>query len=330
MPVIPNFPKPGKPLNLTQLVDLKTYNVSTDDALRISARAAVPNPGLPQDIVERFDFGVPFDVELEAVPVAQGVATLSGASRTHLFVSVEGLGTNLTGKAEKPLARFLQRFMKGQPNAVTVRGEAAADPGLPRTKPAPAYLAKSLPDVVVDLEFPGPDPVPELVKSMSIEDMSIEQGDDGGMAASGTMVALLAMPKGLEGVRLNVTGVRPDVLIYDGETAPQDPYDPSHPPPRAFSRITTAQFLNATTTAGDDGAVVRAPFKHLPLRVLDGHEAVFQGFIRKIILQRGALAGIDGVADARASLPIGEMDVHGLPVNGSMWIGRGTVLGLNV
>lgn len=330
MPVIPNFPPPGKPLNLSQLVDLKTYNVSTDDALRITARAAVPNPGLSQEIVQRVDFGVPFDVELQEVPVAAGVATLSGASRTHLFVSVEGLGTNLTGKAEKPLARFLQRFMKGQANSVTVRGQAKADPGLPHTKPAPAYLANSLPDIVVDLDFPGPDPVPEIVKSMSIEDMSIEQGDEGGMVASGVMVAVLAMPAGLEGVKPNVTGVRPDVLIYDGETLPQDPYDPAHPPPRAFSRITTTEFLNATTKMGDDGAVVRAPFKHLPLNVLDGHEGVFQGFIRKIILQRGALAGIDGIADARASLPIGEMDVEGLPVNGSMWIGRGTVLGMNL
>lgn len=311
-------------------MDLRTYNVSTDDGLRITARAAVPNPGLPTDTIEKLDFGVPFDVELESVPVAQGVATLSGASKTHLFVSVAGLGTNLTGKAEKPLARFVQRFMKGRPNSVTVRGEATADPGLPHTKPAPAYLAKQLPDVVANLSFPGPDPVPELVKSMSIEDMSIEQAEDGGMAASGIMVALLVMPKGLEGVRLNVTGVRPDVLIYDGETLPQDPYDPEHAPPRAFSRIESQEYLNATTTMGDDGAVVRAPFKHLPLRVLDGHESVFQGFIRKIILQRGALAGIDGIADARASLPIGEMDVAGLPVNGSMWIGRGTILGMNL
>lgn len=330
MPVIPNFPKPGHPLNLTQLVDLRTYNVSTDDGLRITARAAVPNPGLPADIGEKLDFGVPFDVELEKIPVAQGVATLSGVSRTHIFVSVNGLGTNLTGKAEKPLSRFLQRFMKGLPNSVTVHGQAEADPGLPRTKPAPTYLAQRLSDVEANLTFPGPDPVPELVKSMSIEDMSIEQAEDGGMAASGIMVAILEMPKGLEGVKLNVTGVRPDVLIYDGETTPQDPYDPTHPPPRAFSRISTQEFLNATTTAGDDGAVVRAPFKHLPLRVLEGHESVFQSFIRKIILQRGALAGIDGIADARASLPIGEMDVAGLPVNGSMWIGRGTILGMNL
>lgn len=330
MPVIPNFPPPGKPLNLTQLVDVRAYNVSTDDGLRIAVRAAVPNPGLTWDTVKRFDFGVPFDVELQKVPVAQGVATLSGASKTHIFVSVEGLGTQLTGKAEKPLARFVQRFMKGQANSVTVRGQAKADPGLPPTKPAPPYLAKSLPDVVVDLDFPGPDPVPELVKSMSIEDMSIEQGEEGGMVASGTMVALLVMPKGLEGVRLNVTGVRPDVLIYDGETPPQVPYDPKHPPPRAFSRITTSEFLNATTQSGDDGAVIRAPFKQLPLRVLDGHESVFQNFIKKIIFQRGALAGIDGISDARAALPIGEMEVEGLPVNGSMWVGRNTLLGVDL
>lgn len=312
------------------MVKIKNYNVSTDDGLRISAQADVPNPGLSEAAIKRFDFGVPFAVELEGVPVSDGVATLSGSSRSHLSVSVEGIGANMTGKAEKPLSRFLRRYMKGLSNNVTVQGQSKADPALPKTKPAPEYLAKSLPDITVNMSFPGPNPAPEIVKSISIEDMTIGQGEEGGMAASGTVVALLVLPKGLEGVKLNVTGVRPDVLIYDGTTTPQEPYDPAHPPPRAFSRISTDYYLNATTAVAEDGAVVKAPFKDLPLHVLDGRDSVFQGFIKKIILQRGALAGIDGVADAKARLPIGDMEIEGLPVNGSLWIGRSALLGFSL
>lgn len=220
--------------------------------------------------------------------------------------------------------------MKGLPNGVTVHGSSRPAFGLPKTKPAPAYLAQELPGVAVNLTFPGPNPPPEIVQSISIEDMSISQSEEGGMAASGTIVALLVLPAGMESVKLNVTGIRPDVLVYDGQTTPQDPYDPQHPPPRAFSRIHTDDYLDATTENADDGAVVRAPFKGLPLRVLEGRDGVFQGFVRKILIQRGALAGIDGEADARVKLPVGEVGVDGLPVNGSMWIGRSSMFGFNL
>jgi hypothetical protein len=157
--------------------------------------------------------------------------------------------------------------------------------------------------------------------------MKLGSGDS--IEASGTVVALVQLPPGLERVDLNVSSILPDVLIFDGSADGHDDRpDPRNPPEGAFARIHPAHFLNSTTARSDDPAtpdalVVRAPFENVPLQILEGRESIFRAFVSKVIFKGGANAGIGGVVDVRADLGVGDdIEIGDLPVTGDFWVGR--------
>ncbi len=168
------------------------------------------------------------------------------------------------------------------------------------------------------------------------------------------------IPPEMGGVDVDIVGVKPDVLIYNGpvqdleesnipSSSPISLYrvseDEDDYPARAFGHINPTFYLPSTTlpTISDPSdppssdpptsgkrLTVRAPITNLPLDVLPGRDPILRDFVSKIVFKGGALAGIDGEAAVKVKVGglSGKVGLSGLPVRGEVWVGRGRFMGL--
>jgi hypothetical protein len=157
------------------------------------------------------------------------------------------------------------------------------------------------------------------------------------MLASGTAIAEISLPKGMEAVDVNINAVKPDILVFDGPP-PDDDEEVSNRfddgeeeeyPPRAFGHIKPDEWLKATSERYSnpehpDWITVRAPMEDIPLEILKGRDSTMRGFVSKIVFKGGAVAGIKGTADVQVQLKgvRGQVGLGGLPVKGEVWVGR--------
>ena len=338
VPRIPGLPRPGKHLDLSQLVSLTGYSLSTSPskALTITASATIPNP--LQNISANVPYNFPFSISLSDGSVMAEVLTaplvFGDQSEARVLIGGE-IVANLTerGAADgSPLSSFLRNYLHGLDNPIIVRGLSRI-PSFAHKRdvtPPPSWILDSIPSLSLDLTFPGPQPPPRIIKTVSIEKMRLAE-KSGKMALSGIVVAEIELPEGMQGVSIDVKDVLPDVLIYDGpvsDEGPDEP-DPDSPPPRAFGRINPDDFVGSTTENANDPEhphrmVVRAPLKDVPLQVLQGRDNVLSDFVSKVVFKGGASAGIRGVASVHVQLAgvDGQVLLDDLPVRGEFWVGR--------
>ncbi|ORX34943.1 hypothetical protein BD324DRAFT_633320 [Kockovaella imperatae] len=327
IPHLNGLPRPGHQLNLSELVHLDSYHLQTigTSALGINASATLPNPFAEYDLGLDIPFALPFLISLSDGSAMARVTTsplrLDSAKALHL--SLEGeIIANLMHRNTSSLSTFLQRFLHGQDNPIIVSGLK-----VPAANPPPQWILEVLPDVAVSLTFPGPQPPPKVIKSVSIEHMRISERA-GQFLASGTVVARVELPETMQKIQLDVKGVAPDVLVYNGPAGDEDA-DPDEPPPNAFGRINPEDFLNSTTAPSDDplhpyAIIVTAPMTNVPLQVLEGRDGVFRNFASKVVFKGGAEAGIKGMASVKVDLKgvPGRATLEDLPVTGETWVGR--------
>jgi hypothetical protein len=228
---------------------------------------------------------------------------------------------------DSPLSLFLQNYMHGLDNPMTVRGLSALPRDSHIDRPPPSWLLAGLSSLSLALKFPGPNPPPRIIQSVTIEHMRLAERA-GKMRASGTVIVEIELPPGMQGVTVNVVEVLPDVLVYDGPAGPESP-DPADPPPRAFGHIRPGDFLDSTTEPSADPnhphrMVVRAPLQDVPLDVLPGRDSVLSDFVGKVVFKGGAEAGVKGTASARVEIVgvQGRVRLDNLPVKGEFWVGR--------
>lgn len=228
---------------------------------------------------------------------------------------------------DSPLSKFLQNYLHGFDNPITVRGLSQLPLHSHTDQPPPAWLLAGLPSLALNLKFPGPKPPPRIIQSVTIEHMRLTERA-GKMRASGVVVAEIELPPGMQSVTANVVKVLPDVLVYDGPAGDEEA-DPDDPPPRAFGHILPDDFLDSTTEPSADPEypyriVVRAPLQDVPLNVLPGRDSVLSNFVSKIVFRGGAQAGVKGTASVRVEIVgvQGQVGLNDLPVKGEVWIGR--------
>lgn len=317
------------------MVKLKGYTFRTEDSgLFLSAVATVPNvaPSLNTTVPFALPFriGIPGDrTEQQMATVITRPLSLDGAETISLEifgkVSVD-LRTRGGGNSSSLLSDFFQRYLQGEGNPIVVHGLESLPSFAHGAEAPPSWLLSLLPQLSVPLVFPGPSPPPKVIHSVNIEKMHLSESG-GKMLASGTVIAEIDLPPGMEHVTLDVRGVRPDVLVYDGP-AGEDPSDEEYPP-RAFGRIHPEEWLEAESRLSDNPffpyrLVVTAPLENVPLDVLPGRDRVLSGFVSKIVFKGGALAGIKGKASVQADIVGigGTVRLDNLPVLGSTWVGR--------
>ena len=151
------------------------------------------------------------------------------------------------------------------------------------------------------------------------------------MLASGTVIAEISLPKGMEAVDVNIGAVKPDIMIFDGPPPDDNENDDGDEeyPPKAFGHIKPDEWLKSTSERYSnpehpDWITVRAPMEDIPVEILKGRDSVMRAFVSKIVFKGGALAGIKGTADVQVQLRgvRGQVGLSGLPVKGEVWVGR--------
>lgn len=253
---------------------------------------------------------------------------VDGSPRINLSMSGE-IVANLVDQTirDSPLSKFLQNYLHGLDNPIVVQGLSRIPTFARNTTFPPEWLLDSMPSLSLGLTFPGPQPPPKIIQSVTIEHMRLAERA-GKMRASGTIIAEVELPDGMKTVNVDIVEVLPDVLVYDGEAGEEDP-DPDDPPPRAFGHILPDEFLDSETEISTDPEypyrlIVRAPLYDIPLNVLPGRDKVLSDFVGKVVFKGGEQAGVKGTASVRVELKgiDGRVRLDGLPVKGEFWVGR--------
>ncbi|KIM41262.1 hypothetical protein M413DRAFT_445300, partial [Hebeloma cylindrosporum] len=322
--------------------DNLVFNVSSSP-LTITASATVVNPA--PDTLSLTVPSLPFTVstadklQLASVSTAPIILT-----HPNITVHISGSVLSIPAAAFPSLSLLVSRYISGQPNALFI------------SSPLLQQLSE------IEVEFPAPNPKPQLLRDVTIRDMKIKPF--GGLfLASGVVEGKVVLPKGIN-IDLDVSNVFPDVLIFDGEVpgddelfqrgtathqnrlndsdtqlppAPPESPLPSPLPSHAFARVRPDDWLPSLSVRieppedDDAGATyfVSAKVVDVPLEVLPGRQKEFSNFVTKVIFSgEGADAGIQGTAAVVASvdgLPVnesGEIVLQGLPFHGTVHVGK--------
>jgi hypothetical protein len=233
--------------------------------------------------------------------------------------------------SDSAISVFLQNYLSGRDNPILVRGLSTLPTFAQTSHSPPHWLLSTLPSISIPLSFPGPSPKPKIIQTVTIESMRISESR-GKMLASGTVLAEISLPKGMEAVDVSINAVKPDIMVFDGPIDDDDDDDDDggeEYPPRAFGHIKPDEWLKATSERYQNPEhpgwiTVRAPMEDIPIEILKGRDGVMRGFVSKIVFKGGAVAGIKGTADVQVQLRgvRGQVGLGGLPVKGEVWVGR--------
>ena len=264
---------------------------------------------------------IPLNITLPAVPVAAflGRQKMAEVVTDPVSLAASSLNVTMAGQVAQldssALSAFLQNYLHGIDTPITVKGLGFI-PSFSNIT-LPQWVLQALSSFAAPLVFPGPRPPPKVIHSVTIEHMRITPGSR--IYASGTVIAQIDLPRGMEHMDVDVTGVLPDVVIYDG------PVEDG----KSFGHVRPEEYLNATTAKGEDvfnpdRLTVRAPIENVPVQILPGKDRVLSDFVRRIVFKGGALAGIDGNASVIAQITgvRHSVQLDDLPVRGETWVGR--------
>jgi len=232
--------------------------------------------------------------------------------------------------SDSAISVFLQNYLSGRDNPILIRGLSNLPSFAHSRLTPPHWLLSTLPSISVPLSFPGPSPKPKIIQTVTIESMRISESR-GKLLASGTVLAEISLPKGMEAVDVDINAVKPDIMVYDGpvDDDDADEGDGDEYPPKAFGHINPEEWLKATSERYQnpehpDWITVRAPMEDIPVEILKGRDGVMRAFVSKLVFKGGAVAGIKGTADVQVQLKgvRGQVGLGGLPVKGEVWVGR--------
>ncbi|EGO01207.1 hypothetical protein SERLA73DRAFT_159693 [Serpula lacrymans var. lacrymans S7.3] len=348
IPPLPGLPPPGHSTpfpSFSQLVTLQSFMVSSESKeVRLQAQASLVNPApLTFNLTMPT---LPFIISLPSpgkpsrlVPIASVHSRPFTSTHPNITLIVSGTVLPLPTNASSVLSTFVSRYLSLDLNPIMIS--------------TPIF-----PSLIIDTDFPAPNPRPQVMRNVTIRDMKIKpDGASGGFLASGTVYARIVLPKGMN-LSLDVNRVFPDVLVFDGEVPQLPPLPlsnthgegdvpnpplPNPLPERAFAHIRPDDWLFSTSvpdpTRDDEGAAfaVTANLVDIPMEVLPGRQKEFSNFVSKVIFgSQGALAGLQGSAAVGVyvhGMPFNngdsddnEMELTGLPFQGSVRIGKKTLL----
>ncbi|KAJ6588138.1 hypothetical protein B0H19DRAFT_1300752 [Mycena capillaripes] len=338
VPPIPGLPHSGPAPSLSELITLQTFTVySSSGSLGLAACATLPDPApMTFNLTSpSLPFTIALPTDVEHIPVASVSTAPFTLTHPNITLAISGSVLPLAASSSSILSAFLTRYLSGLANPILVS-------------------TPLIPDLTVDLDFPGPNPRPQILRNVTIHDMAIKPHGTT-FTASGTVYARVVLPKGME-VGLHVGRVLPDVLVFDGKVPDSAEYmplrggDPTSPPlpdplpEHAFGHIRPEDWLISQSgpVPSEDGEgsayAVTAKIVDVPLEVLPGREKEFTNFVSKVIFGTdGAVAGILGVAGVAVDvfdLPFpgddggSEMELHGLPFRGSVLVGKKSLTGV--
>ncbi len=308
------------------MVTLRSYAVHPipPSSLDLSAIADIVNP-LPGSLRGSLNQPLDFTISLRSAdpksdPSLASIARISTGpiTLTHpkITLSLSGSVLPIPHESVPLLSAFLSNFLSARPSPIRIE------------LPEPFSWT-------VDTFFPAPKEKPKIIRNLQLQNVKMYPDPETGeiLLASGTIVAVVDLPPGLEAVKLDIGRILPDVLIFDGPPTAEanllvplsspfvsadlsifkggdKPREPFPPPPlpnplpaTAFARIRPRLWLDAVSHIGPDPAdpnknatLVTAEIKDVPLDILPERDAVFRRFIQKVVFKGQAVAGIKGDA----------------------------------
>ncbi|KAF7327215.1 hypothetical protein MKEN_00298600 [Mycena kentingensis (nom. inval.)] len=199
IPPIPGLPPHGLP-DLAQLVTLQSFSLRSTEqgALELAALATLPDPAPPSFALSAPS--LPFKICLPSSnPGGVHIAsvTTSPFSLTHpnISLALSGSVAPLPADATPVLSTFISRYLSGRNNPILVS-------------------TPLIDNLAIDLDFPAPNPPPNVLRNVTIRDMSMKPSGTA-VTASGTISARVVLPKGMD-IKLHVGRVFADVLVFDG------------------------------------------------------------------------------------------------------------------
>jgi hypothetical protein len=215
----------------------------------------------------------------------------------NITVHISGSVLPIPATAFPSLSLLVSRYLAGEPNALFVSSP----------------LLRQLDEI--EVEFPAPNPKPQVLRDVTIRDMKINPFGSI-FLASGIVEGKVVLPKGIN-IGVEVSNIFPDVLIFDGEVpsddallelgptthkhhkndsdthlppTPPEPPLPSPLPSHAFARVRPDDWLPALSARidppEDDNAgaayVISAKVVDVPLEVLPGRQKEFSNFMTKV------------------------------------------------
>lgn len=206
------------------------------------------------------------------------------------------------------LDQFLSRYLKGQPSLVRVRGSSFGPEDDISDSSTPDWLRTALQSVTLFVRFPG-SPTTDFIRSLSIEDVSIEFAPDIGVLISGTAISTLRTPEMMQ-FPINVTQIHPLVYIYLNSSSP-----------KPFAELAPTESSPARTIPdeGTDGQLIVSSKLHkAPFIVLPGMEDDFEKFLNETFYGVERKATIRGKVDAVIESALGNNTVRDLEFEGEI------------
>jgi len=297
VPQLPGLPDPGNNTPFppfSQLITLNTFRIFSDlNRLHVNASAtfSAPVPASVQLTVPSLPFVVslpphPNDTFSDhTTPVVHVETDPLTITHPNVTVHVHGHVAALTRDSFPSLSSFVTSYLDGQ-------------------SPRISLSTPFIPDITVDIVFPAPDPLPQVLQNVTIKDMKVRPLTSSMMLASGTVFANIVLPKGMD-MSLQVDAVYPQLLVYDGpvpgdisvrmgdmlgeeEDLPDPMPLPDPLPTNAFAHIRPARWLKSISVPlrhqDGEGSVfaVSAKIVDIPLEVLPGRQREFSNFVGKV------------------------------------------------
>lgn len=224
-----------------------------------------------------FPFIVSLLTNSSTIPIASVETAPFGLTHPNITLGISGYVLPLPANSYPVLSTFLNRYLSGHSNSISIS-------------------TPLVPDLTFDAIFPSPDPIPQILRNVTILDMKIKPGNP--FLASGTILARVVLPKGMN-IDLKVKRILPDVLVFDGEVpedvhigTPEFPPLPDPLPERAFGHIRPDDWLDSRSVliepeeeeeeeVGSTFAV-SAKIVDVPLEVLPGRQKEFSNFVSKV------------------------------------------------
>ncbi|OLL22552.1 hypothetical protein NEOLI_000755 [Neolecta irregularis DAH-3] len=230
---------------------------------------------------------------------------VSSESKVHLKIQgqINDLPEVLTfpckGTGISPIDHYLSSYLSGESISWLVQLEKNGD--------LPLWLNTILQDLVVPIPIPGKK-MEDLIHSISLTGVKIRlpsltlPGDAQPPLLSGVVEAIINTPEGVN-LALDIDRVRPDVLLYDQQTA--------------FARISCEEWSHATMKPGKRGyRRLVADMSDIPIEILD--KPTFERFLRRILFEPTDRfeTFIQGTADVHIVTGLADFLVRKIPFQG--------------
>lgn len=293
-------------INMTKSVTLKgaqgfkncvaihSFDLPANDpagGIQLIAQTEIRNPSQVGFVLSGAAFESFFDNTLlgplasagDAVFPAQGTSNMKMNGRLIHQDSQQGLDA---------VTEVFSNYLAGKSSSLTVKGVSGSGANGPV-----GWLTTGFKSISIDnVTLPGPEKVPELIPSITLDDMQLDFTKEAyaPIAGSNHVRAQLKNPFGFP---LTISSLNMDVDV-------------------SYQNQRTAHMhIPDVPSSTDPQGVINTAFSNVPFKVDDGAHGVFNGFTKSLTESNSVTFGMAGSANSVAETAVGSLKLHNITYN---------------